>query len=149
MSDNQFYEQVRQQFDWIIEQDKHRRRRIASLLLAFHLFLVIAAAVYMWQRATGFWGYSPTEVVLVLWAMLALSFFVHLAAVLYMNRTVVADTVRESLMLLAARQYSTDTPDVAEKRKRSRGELDIDALEPDSLIIAEDGELQRIQQRRR
>ncbi len=144
---NPFYEQMRQQFDRIIVQDKRRRRRISFVLLAVHLCLVIAAVFYLGQRSTfAFWDPIHTEIVLVLWSLLAISWVVHLAVVVFMNRTVVADTVRESLMLLAAHQHQNDTSEVGEKRKRNRHESAIETLESDSPIIADDGELRHTRQ---
>ncbi len=151
MPDDQFYQQLRQQFDQIIEQDKRRRRRTAFLLLAFHLVLVIGATIYIGQRgsAMGYaWQPIQTEIVLVLWGVLALSWFVHALAVLLLNRTVVSDTVRESLMLIASHLGSNGTPELAEKRKRNRNEPAIDDLESASLYITDDGELRHTSERR-
>ncbi len=144
MPDNPFYEQLRKQFDQIIEQDKRRRRRTAFLLLAFHLILVIGATIYIGQRgsAMGYaWQPIQIEIVLVLWGILAFSWLVHAMAVLLLNRTVVSDTVRESLMLIASHQGNKGTSELAEKRKRNRNEPDIDDLESDALYFTDDGEL--------
>ncbi len=151
MSENPFYEQLRKQFDPILEQDKRRRRRTAFLFLAFHLFLAIAAAVYMLWRsyaASTAWYPIQTEIVWVVWGMLALSWLAHAVGILLLNRTVVSDTVRESLLLIASHQGNLGTPERAEKRKRKWNEPDIDDLESDSIYITDDGELRYISERR-
>ncbi len=146
MPDNSFYQQLRSQFDKIIEQDKRRRRRTALLLLTFHLVLVIGLAIYI-PYAIGYARY-PTEILLVTWGTLALSWVVHALAVLLLNRSDVSETVRESLMLIASHQGNLGTPELAEKRKRNRHEPDIDELESDSLYITDDGELRHTSERR-
>jgi hypothetical protein len=140
---SEFYEQLRKQFDRIIDQDKRRKRRTAFLLLAFHLLLVIGSIFYLVQRANDAsvgWYPIQTEIVWVLWAVLAFSWLVHAAAVLLLIHTVVSDTVRESLMLLAARQSNDGASEFAEKHKRNEPETDL-------LYIADDGELQRARRR--